>query len=67
MIDVYGFLVLCTDNSTPVTIYDMNVGDNIFTGSIIDAMFEYGSYEVLSFDSPSDTNGVLTLNIDTAD
>lgn len=64
--NVYDFCYLCTDDGTTVHIYDMNdnVGEEVFTGTMRDAMWsDYAYREVWSFDF--DEQYGLTLNIET--
>ena len=68
--DVYDFCNLCTDDGTIVAVYDFAAGDEIFCGTMSDAMWEdFSNCEVLSFDiCPPDGRGVsLILNIETED
>ena len=62
---VYDFCNLCTDDSHEICIYDMRVGDDVFKGTIDDAMYsDYSEYEVLSYDL--DYGDVyMCLNIET--
>lgn len=66
--NVYDFCNLCTDDSTIIAVYDFTSEDEIFCGSMRDAMWEdFSDCEVLSFDiCPPDGRGVsMILNIET--
>ena len=66
--DIYDFCNLCTDDGELVAIYDFTTEEEIFCGSMSDAMLEdWTYYEVLSFDiCKHDERGVyLVLNIET--
>lgn len=63
MIDIYTFLDLyatCDD----IEIYDFKTETVVFSGDSIDAKYEFGEYEVESFDID---NGKLIVNTEIDD
>lgn len=66
--DVYNFCNLCTDDSVPARIYDMNpaIENEVFSGTMREATYSaWEGYEVFSFDL--DPEAGLILNIDTSE
>ena len=64
MITVHDFINLCTDdNIADCAVWDGKSGRVVFKGSMGDAKFEYGDYEVCSFDPPVDGEP-LCINIE---
>ena len=60
---IYEFCNLCIEPSLcKLTIYDSNVGEDIFMGTMEDAMeSKYADYEVDSFDVPN--LDAITVNV----
>ena len=64
--DVYDFCNLCTDDSIEIAIYDFYGEEEVFRGTMREAMdSDWDSYDVESFDLTPD--GMIILNIDTED
>lgn len=62
--DVFAFLDMCIDTSLlTVTIYDVAVGENVYSGSAEEIPEEFQTAEVCSWDVPTKV-GEVTLNID---
>lgn len=62
---VYDFLNLAIDDGEEVRIYDFTAEEEVFCGSARDAMFDFGEYEVMSFDIDRNAEAILCLNIET--
>ena len=61
---VYDFCYLCTDDGNEICIYDLITGEEVFKGTIDDAMYsEYANYEVQSYDLDF-ASKYFCLNID---
>lgn len=70
MVDVYDFCELCTDDSWKIAIYDFTTEEEVFRGSIRDAMdSDYAFCDVLSYDIcvSDDSDVAMILNIETDD
>lgn len=65
--DIYNFCGLCSDDSVIVAVYDFTTEEEIFCGSLRDASFDYGDYEIIAIDlDVRDSRGVsIILNIET--
>lgn len=65
MMTVYDFCDHCIDSYNEITIYDFRTGEDVFKGTMSDAMYsDYADYEVQSFDLEYGNN-YLCLNIET--
>ena len=63
---VYDFCNLATDDSQDVCIYDLSTMEEVFKGTMYEAMLsDYADYEVLSFDLGYTEDVYMCLNIET--
>ena len=63
MIAVYDFMNLCIDDDQIYAIYDFCEGNVIFMGTIRELPDELDNYNVVSFDSITNSK-IITINID---
>ena len=63
MIAVYDFMNLCIDDDQIYAIYDFSEGNVIFIGTIRELPDELDNYNVVSFDSITNSK-IITINID---
>lgn len=63
MIAVYDFMNLCIDDDQIYAIYDFSEGNVIFMGTIRELPDELDNYNVVSFDSITNSK-IITINID---
>jgi hypothetical protein len=58
---VYDLISLFIEDYQEVTIYDLDIGDIIYIGTIRDMDYEYKLLEVMSIDCIE--NNILTINV----
>lgn len=63
MIAVYDFMNLCIDDDQIYAIYDFSEGNVIFMETIRELPDELDNYNVVSFDSITNSK-IITINID---
>lgn len=63
MIAVYDFMNLCIDDDQIYAIYDFSEDNVIFMGTIRELPDELDNYNVVSFDSITNSK-IITINID---
>lgn len=61
---IYDWIFYCTEAQfCNVALYDNDIGDTVFVGSLSEVPEKYQSYEVQSFDPVDRETTCLTLNI----